>query len=94
MTKAWSQGSSGLRTWCPFRPIYSITGQGQVHVSDDVRFSLHYSADDQITHELGEPPPRPGPRKSCCPSIAMTRSFHLDNRNIDRRNDANTAEFT
>jgi hypothetical protein len=23
-----------------------------------------------------------------------TRSFHLDNRNIDRRNDANTAEFT
>jgi hypothetical protein len=24
----------------------------------------------------------------------MTRSFHLDNRNIDRRNDANTAEFT
>ena len=25
---------------------------------------------------------------------AMTRSFHLDNRNIDRRNDANTAEFT
>jgi hypothetical protein len=22
------------------------------------------------------------------------RSFHLDNRNIDRRNDANTAEFT
>jgi hypothetical protein len=28
------------------------------------------------------------------PSIATTRSFHLDNRNIDRRNDANTAEFT
>jgi hypothetical protein len=25
---------------------------------------------------------------------ATTRSFHLDNRNIDRRNDANTAEFT
>jgi hypothetical protein len=23
----------------------------------------------------------------------MTRSFRLDNRNIDRRNDANTAEF-
>jgi hypothetical protein len=28
------------------------------------------------------------------PSIATMRSFHLDNRNIDRRNDANTAEFT
>jgi len=27
-------------------------------------------------------------------SIATTRSFHLDNRNIDRRNDADTAEFT
>jgi hypothetical protein len=25
---------------------------------------------------------------------ATTRSFHLDNRNIDRRNDANTAECT
>jgi len=25
--------------------------------------------------------------------MATTRSFHLNNRNIDRRNDANTAEF-
>ena len=28
------------------------------------------------------------------PSIATMRSFHLDNRSIDRRNDANTAAFT
>ena len=26
-------------------------------------------------------------------TIATTRSFHLNNRNIDRRNDVNTAEF-
>jgi hypothetical protein len=44
--------------WCRIRLIYSITGQGQVHVSDDVRFSLRYSADVHITHELGEPSPR------------------------------------
>jgi hypothetical protein len=25
---------------------------------------------------------------------SIYRSFHLNNRNIDRRNDANTAEFT
>jgi len=27
------------------------------------------------------------------PTIATTGSFHPNNRNIDRRNDANTAEF-
>jgi hypothetical protein len=37
--------------------IYSITGPGQVHVSDDVKFSLRYSGDDHIARELGEPPP-------------------------------------
>src|SRR5260370_2935752 len=48
--------------------IYSSTGPDEVHVSDDVRFSLRYSHDDHIARELGEPPPpaqavitRPGP---------------------------------
>lgn len=36
--------------------ICSITGPGQVHVSDDVKFSLRYSDDDHIARELGEPP--------------------------------------
>ncbi len=37
--------------------IYSISGPDEVHVSDDVRFSLRYSDDDHIARELGEPPP-------------------------------------
>ncbi len=36
--------------------IYSINGPGQVHVSDDVKFSLRYSDDDHIARELCEPP--------------------------------------
>jgi hypothetical protein len=32
--------------------IYSISGPDEVHVSDDVRFSLRYSDDDHITREL------------------------------------------
>jgi len=36
--------------------IYSISGPDEVHVSDDVRFSLRYSDDDHIARELGEPP--------------------------------------
>jgi hypothetical protein len=36
--------------------IYSDSGPGEIHVSDDVRFSLRYSDDDHIAHELGEPP--------------------------------------
>ncbi len=34
--------------------IYSDSGPGEVHVSDDVRFSLRYSDDDHIARELGE----------------------------------------
>jgi hypothetical protein len=34
--------------------IYSSTGPDEVHVSDDVRFSLRYSDDDHIARELGE----------------------------------------
>ena len=34
--------------------IYSINGPGQVHVSDDVKFSLRYSDDDHIARELCE----------------------------------------
>jgi hypothetical protein len=37
--------------------IYSINGPHQVHVSDDVRFSLRYGDDGHIVRELGEPPP-------------------------------------
>jgi len=40
--------------------IYSNNGPHQVHVSDDVRFSLRYSDDDHIARELGEPPAAPG----------------------------------
>ncbi len=36
--------------------IYSDSGPDEVHVSDDVRFSLRYSDDDHIARELGEPP--------------------------------------
>ena len=36
--------------------IYSSSGPDEVHVSDDVRFSLRYSDDDHIARELGEPP--------------------------------------
>jgi hypothetical protein len=36
--------------------IYSRSGPYEVHVSDDVRFSLRYSNDDHIARELGEPP--------------------------------------
>ena len=36
--------------------IYSRSGPYEVHVSDDVRFSLRYSDDDHIARELGEPP--------------------------------------
>jgi hypothetical protein len=41
--------------------IYSDSGPGEVHVSDDVRFSLRYSDDDHIARELGEPHCRPRP---------------------------------
>ena len=41
----------------PIRLIYSINGPDEVHVSDDVKFSLRYSDDDHIARELGEPPP-------------------------------------
>ena len=34
--------------------IYSRGGPDEVHVSDDVRFSLRYSDDDHIARELGE----------------------------------------
>jgi hypothetical protein len=37
--------------------ICSISGPDQVHVSDDVKFSLRYSDDEHIARELGEPPP-------------------------------------
>ncbi len=37
--------------------IYSSSGPGEVHVSDDVKFSLRYSDDDHIARELGEPLP-------------------------------------
>jgi len=33
--------------------IYSSSGLEEVHVSDDVRFSLRYSDDDHIARELG-----------------------------------------
>jgi len=33
--------------------IYSSSGLDEVHVSDDVRFSLRYSDDDHIARELG-----------------------------------------
>jgi hypothetical protein len=36
--------------------IYSSSGPDEVHVSDDVRFSLRYRDDDHIARELGEPP--------------------------------------
>lgn len=36
--------------------IYSRSGPDEVHVSDDVRFSLRYTDDDPIARELGEPP--------------------------------------
>jgi len=36
--------------------IYSSNGPHQVHVSDDVRFSLRYSDDEHIARELGELP--------------------------------------
>jgi hypothetical protein len=36
--------------------IYSRGGPDEVHVSDDVRFSLRYSDDDLIPRELDEPP--------------------------------------
>jgi hypothetical protein len=35
--------------------IFSIAGPHQVHVSDDVKFSLRYSDDNHIGRELGEP---------------------------------------
>ncbi len=38
--------------------IYSRSGPAEVHVSDDVRFSLRYTDDDHIARELGEPPLR------------------------------------
>jgi hypothetical protein len=41
--------------------IYSSSGPDEVHVSDDVRFSLRYSDDDHIARELGEPHCRPRP---------------------------------
>jgi len=37
--------------------IYSTTSPDEVHVSDDVKFSLRYSDDGHIARELGEPPP-------------------------------------
>ena len=37
--------------------IYSSTGPDEVHVSDDVRFSLRYCDDRHIARELGEPLP-------------------------------------
>ena len=36
--------------------IYSRSGPDEVHVGDDVRFSLRYSDDNHIARELGEPP--------------------------------------
>lgn len=44
--------------------IYSSSGLDEVHVSDDVRFSLRYSDDDHIARELGplyQAAPRPAP---------------------------------
>lgn len=40
--------------------IYSSNGPHQVHVSDDVKFSLRYSDDSDIARELGEPPAASG----------------------------------
>jgi hypothetical protein len=37
--------------------IYSSTGPDEVHVSDDVLFSLRYRDAGHIARELGEPPP-------------------------------------
>lgn len=37
--------------------IYGINGPDEVHVGDDVKFSLRYSDNDHIARELGEPPP-------------------------------------
>jgi len=37
--------------------IYSTTGPDEVHISEDVLFSLRYSGDGHIARELGEPPP-------------------------------------
>jgi hypothetical protein len=37
--------------------FYSINGPDEVHVGDDVKFSLRYSDDGHIARELGEPPP-------------------------------------
>ena len=36
--------------------IYSTTGPDEVHISEDVLFSLRYSGDGHIARELGEPP--------------------------------------
>ena len=36
---------------------------------------------------------RESARDSHAGDVTRSASFHLDNRNIDRRNDANTAEF-
>ena len=41
--------------------IYSRSGPDEVHVSDDVRFSLRYTDDDHIARELGEPLLEVGP---------------------------------
>ena len=45
-------------------------------------------------HPQDHPQSKPEHRNLGAERTATTRSFHLNNRNIDRRNDANTAEFT
>ena len=48
--------------------IYSRSGPDEVHVSDDVRFSLRYTEDDHIAGELGEPAP---PAQAVIPSARV-----------------------
>jgi hypothetical protein len=38
------------------RPDLQHTGQDQIHISDEVKFSLRYGDDDRIARELGELP--------------------------------------
>ena len=67
--------------------IYSSSGPDEVHVSDDVRFSLRYSDDDHIARELGEPEPlyqaAPYPARAVVivGAVALSRSSLIAGQN-------------